>query len=75
LACLSGGQLSAALHLTASMRVIKAHEGGRVTITWARRRCACREVHDKELLLAAKLERACRCSIDELAKIAETWEP
>ena len=26
------------LHLTATMRIIKAHEGGRVTIAWAKRR-------------------------------------
>jgi len=66
--------------LTASMRVIKAHEGGRVTIAWAKRRvaeaAAARDAKsaDKDLLLlAAKLERACGCSIDELAKIAEKW--
>jgi hypothetical protein len=28
------------LHLTASMRVIKAHEGGRATIAWAKHRIA-----------------------------------
>jgi len=32
--------MSQTLHLTASMRVIKAHEGGRVTIAWAKRRVA-----------------------------------
>jgi len=70
------------LHLTASMRVIKGHEGGRVTIAWAMRRVSeaaaarAEKSADKDLLLlAAKLERACGCSIDELAKIAETWSP
>ena len=70
-----------ALHLTASMRVIKAHEGGRVSVAWAKRRVAeaaaawtGQSAGKDLLLLAAKLERACGCSIDELATIAETWE-
>jgi hypothetical protein len=70
------------LHLTTSMRVIKTHEGGRVTIGWAKRRVAeaaaaeAAKSADRDLLLlAAKLERACGCSIVELAKIAEAWEP
>jgi len=34
------------------------------------------ETTDRDLLrLREKLERTCRCSIAELAKIAETWEP
>lgn len=37
--------------------------------------CVAEKSADKDLLLlAAKLERACRCSIAELAQIAETWE-
>ena len=62
--------------MTASMRVIKTHEGGRVTIGWARRRVleAAGETTDPDLLaLRGKLERACGCAIDELAKIAEKW--
>ena len=36
--------------------------------------CVAEKSADKDLLLlAAKLERACSCSISELAKIAETW--
>ena len=65
------------MHLTASMRVIKAHEGGRVTIAWAKRRVAeaAGETTDRELLvLRGKLERACGCSINELATIAENWK-
>ena len=51
-------------------------------IAWAKLRVAeaaaprAEKSADKDLLLlAAKLERACGCSIAELAKIAETWEP
>ena len=65
------------LHLTAAMRVIKAHDGGRVSVAWAKRRVlqAAAQWVDRDLLaLRAKLERACGCSIDELAKVAETWE-
>jgi hypothetical protein len=58
------------LHLAASMRAIKAHDGGRVSIAWAKRRVleAAGETTDRDLLtLRGKLERACGCSIDELA--------
>ena len=68
--------MSQTLHLTAAMRVIKSHEGGRVTVAWAKRRVleAAGEWVDRDLLeLRAKLERACGCSIDELAKIAARW--
>lgn len=64
------------MHLTASMRAIKGHEGGRVTIEWAKRRVleVAGETTDPDLLkLRAKLERACGCKIAELAKIAATW--
>jgi len=51
-----------------------------VTIAWAMRRVSeaaaarAEKSADKDLLLlAAKLERACGCSIDELAKIAVSW--
>ena len=59
------------------MRVIKAHEGGRVSIAWAKRRVleAAGETTDQDLLtLRAKLERACGCTIAELAKLGEKWE-
>ena len=52
-----------------------------MTIAWAKRRVAeaaaarAERSTDKDLLLlAAKLEYACGCSIDELATIAETWD-
>ena len=48
-----------------------------MTIAWAKRRVAevAGEMSDPDLLrLREKPERACRCSIAELAKIAETWE-
>ena len=63
------------------MRVIKGHEGGRVSIAWAKRRvqeaaeATAKLSTDPGLTrLTAKLERACGCSIAELAKIAKTWE-
>ena len=67
----------ATLHLTVSMRTVRAHEGGPVSIAWTKRRVleAAGETIDPDLLaLRAKLERACGCTIGELAKIAETWE-
>jgi len=62
------------------MRVIKASEGGRMTIARAKRRVAevarasaAKSVDKNLLLLAAKAGEACGCTIDELAKTAETW--
>lgn len=74
--------MAAPLHLTASMRVLKAHQvpGRMPTVAWTKRKvleaAAARAAKsdDRDLaLLAAKLERACKCSIAELAKIAATW--
>ena len=52
-----------------------------MTIAWAKRPVAeaaaarAEKSTDKDVpLLTAKLERARGCSIDELAKIAETWD-
>ena len=68
-----------ALHLTASMRAVKAH--GHATrlpdIASTKRRVleAAEETTDPDLLrLRERLERACGCTIAELAKAAETWE-
>jgi len=70
------------LHLTASMRTLRAHGGGgrMPTIAWTKRKveeaAAARTAQSSDqdlLLLAAKLERACGCTIAELAKIASTW--
>lgn len=67
-------------HLTASMRVIKGHEGGRVSISGrsaGQEAAAARTKGSADanlVLLAAKLERACGCGIVEPAKIAKTWE-
>jgi len=70
------------LHLTASMRTLKAHQapGGMPTIAWTKRKVleaaearAARSSDQDLHRLAAKLERACDCTIAELAKIAETW--
>lgn len=73
--------MAAALHLTACLRAIKAHEGGKVSIAWAKRRV--REAAEARiqgspdsslLALVGKLERACGCGIVELAEVSETWE-
>ena len=69
------------LHLTASMRVIKAHEGGRVTIAWAKRRVldATAETSDPSLLaLRGKLERAAVArspSLRRSPKRGTAWNP
>lgn len=68
----------APIHLTASMRVLRAWEtpGRMPTISWTKRRVleAAEETADPDLLkLRAKLERACGCPIAELAEIAARW--
>lgn len=68
----------APIHLTASMRVLRAWEtpGRMPTIAWTRRKVleAAEETSDADLLaLRAKLERACGCPIAELAKAAASW--
>lgn len=70
------------LHLTASMRVLRSVQtpGRMPTIAWTKRKVleaaearAARSDDRELLLLAAKLERACSCTIADLAKIAATW--
>lgn len=68
----------APIHLTASMRALRAHQtpGRMPTVEWTKRKVleAAGETTDPDLLvLRGKLERACRCTIQDLAKIALTW--
>lgn len=68
-----------AQHLTAAMRVVKSNASGgsrMPSIAWTKSMVL--EAVDEEadahaLRLRAKFERACGCSIAELAKIAATW--
>ena len=68
-----------AQHLTAAMRVVKANAGGgsrMPSIAWTKSmilEAADEEAEPDALRLRAKLERACGCTITELARIAETW--
>lgn len=68
----------APLHLTAAMRAVKAFQqpGRKPSIAWTKRRVleAAGETTDPQILaLRAKLERACGCTIAELAKAAAAW--
>lgn len=73
--------MAAATHLTASMRVIRAHLKMRhVTVQDAHddvKALALRAVdgtlHEDDARLIAKLEKACGCSLSELAIYADGW--
>lgn len=73
--------MAAATHLTASMRVIRTFElSGRVSVAGARdevlglaMRLARGTATERDGRLIEKLEKACGCSLAELAVFADDW--